>query len=164
MNRHTTTRLPKAVATFVAIIWLGLVLGVSFIATPVKFQAPSLNLPVALEIGRATFGLFSKIEWGIALLLVLSVLGCRRRGMSGILSAAIITILIAETFWLLPVLDGRVEAIISGTPSPADWDHFLYVGLEIMKIAVLSALSIHLLRQLTTAHASPDFPSGETVL
>lgn len=151
----------EPVATFVAITWLGLFLGVSFIATPVKFQAPSLSLPVALEIGRATFGLFSKIEWGVALLLALSVLGCRRRGMSSILSATIIAILIAETFWLLPILDARVEAIISGTPSPADWHHFLYVGLEIIKIAVLSALSIHLLRQLTTAHASTAFPSGE---
>ncbi len=152
----------EPVATFVAITWLGLVLGVSFIATPVKFQAPSLSLPVALEIGRATFGLFSKIEWGVALLLVLSLLGCRRRNLSLLFCTGLVAILMAETFWLLPLLDARVEAIILGTPSPADWHHFLYVGLEIIKIAVLSALSNHLLRQLTTAHALSAFPSRET--
>lgn len=33
-----------------ATLWAGLLLGVSFLATPVKFLAPSLSLPVALAL------------------------------------------------------------------------------------------------------------------
>ncbi|AKH98804.1 protein of unknown function (DUF4149) [Hoeflea sp. IMCC20628] len=163
MNRRTTTKLPEAITAFIAITWLGMLLGVSFIATPVKFQAPSLSLPVALEIGRVTFSLFSKIEWATAALLILSGLACKRRILSLLFCAGLAAILTAETSWLLPILDIRVEAIISGTPTPADWHHFLYVGLEMIKATLLIALSIHLLRQLTAAHESPDIPYGETV-
>lgn len=155
MKRPTTTKLPEAAAAFVAILWLGMLLGVSFIATPVKFEAPSLSLPVALEIGRATFSLFSRIEWGTALLLILSLLACRRRTLSGLLAAGLVAILIAETFWLLPILDARVEAIISGVPAPAGWHHVAYIGIEIIKAAALVALSIHLLGQLSPA-ATPS--------
>lgn len=151
MKHHTTTRRPETIAAFVAIIWLGMLLGVSFIATPVKFEAPSLSLPVALEIGRVTFSLFSRIEWGIALLLVMSLLACRCRTVSGFIAAALVAILIAETFWLLPVLDARVEAIISGVPAPAGWHHVTYIGIEVIKAAALVALSIHLLGRLSSA-------------
>lgn len=47
------------------LIWAGLIVGVSFIATPVKFQAPNLTMPVALEVGKATFHLFNVIEWSV---------------------------------------------------------------------------------------------------
>jgi len=36
-------------------VWMGIVIGVSFLATPVKFTADSLTRPVALDVGRATF-------------------------------------------------------------------------------------------------------------
>ena len=38
-------------ALIVATLWLGLLLGVAFLATPAKFLAPGL-LPVALDVGR----------------------------------------------------------------------------------------------------------------
>lgn len=58
---------------FVATLWLGLLIGVSFLATPVKFQAPSLTLATALEVGQATFALFTRVEWGLVVLLALAV-------------------------------------------------------------------------------------------
>jgi ABC-type transport system involved in multi-copper enzyme maturation permease subunit len=45
------TKLPFLSVLF--ILWAGLILGVSFIATPVKFMAQHLTMPVALEIGKA---------------------------------------------------------------------------------------------------------------
>lgn len=39
-----------------AVLWAGLLLGVSFLATPVKFLAPSLSLPVALDVGGTPSG------------------------------------------------------------------------------------------------------------
>lgn len=45
-------------------------IGVSFIATPVKFLASTLTLPVALDVGRATFGISVRVQLGMAVTLV----------------------------------------------------------------------------------------------
>lgn len=44
-------------------IWSGAILGLSFIATPIKFKAEGLTLSVSIEIGKVTFHFFNKIEW-----------------------------------------------------------------------------------------------------
>ena len=39
----------------IALVWAGVAIGGSLIATPAKFQAPSLSMTTALEVGRAQF-------------------------------------------------------------------------------------------------------------
>jgi hypothetical protein len=45
------------------ILYAGILLGISFLATPIKFLVPLLTLPVALDIGRITFHALIKLEW-----------------------------------------------------------------------------------------------------
>src|SRR5699024_5442989 len=89
-NRHTNGRTTRGYAmnatqpapasngifmlTLVALIWLGMLLGVSGLATPIKFQAVSLTLPVALDVGQTTFAAFNKMEWLLSVLLILAVM------------------------------------------------------------------------------------------
>src|SRR5690606_26651116 len=61
----------------VALIWIGMILGISGLATPIKFQAASLTLPVALDVGQTTFAAFNKMEWLLAAVLAIAVLPCR---------------------------------------------------------------------------------------
>src|SRR5690606_24993326 len=63
ISPHRQKRFGNAALAFVAIFWLGLLCGISFLATPVKFQVASLDLPVALEVGKVTFALLAKVEW-----------------------------------------------------------------------------------------------------
>jgi hypothetical protein len=42
-----------------------MILGVSFLATPAKFMASSITLPVALDAGRHAFSVLNKIECGL---------------------------------------------------------------------------------------------------
>ena len=53
---------------FIAALYLGALIGVSFVATPAKFLA---ELPLAshLEVGRATFSVFQGIELGLVVAL-----------------------------------------------------------------------------------------------
>ncbi|WP_442580164.1 hypothetical protein ACSBOB_32705 [Mesorhizobium sp. ASY16-5R] len=60
-------RAGEAVFAFLAASWLGLLLGVSFLATPVKFRALSLDRPIALDVRRVNFAVFSKVELGAAI-------------------------------------------------------------------------------------------------
>jgi len=124
----------------VALLWLGLLLGVCFIATPVKFSAGSLSLPVALDVGRVTFALFNTIEWGAFTLLVVAVVFSGPRRFAAIGCVLLGSILIAQTVWLLPVLDDRVTLIIAGTvPEGAPW-HIVYIAADVAKAALLAAM------------------------
>ncbi|MVA95844.1 hypothetical protein GN330_01070 [Nitratireductor sp. CAU 1489] len=148
MAKRMPVRLPAALTALAAAVWLGMVVGVSFLATPVKFQAPSLALPVALEVGRVTFGLFSRVEWGFAVLLAVSVgLPGAGRG-ARLLAAAVLAFVAVEAIWLLPALDARVEAVIQGRPEPASWHHLLYAVAETAKAVLLAALALLALRRL----------------
>ncbi|MGH6868523.1 MAG: hypothetical protein ACREDA_06585 [Methylocella sp.] len=45
----------KALTILLPVLWIGVLIGISFIATPIKFKARSLTLPVALDVGQTTF-------------------------------------------------------------------------------------------------------------
>ena len=122
-----------------ASLWLGLRLGVSFLATTVKFNAPSLSLPVALDVGRATFTVFNPVEWIMAAILLLLALGSRR--MTIITTVILVCLaLAAQTFWLLPVLDARVGLILMGTATADSHHHLFYIAADVLKTLALTAV------------------------
>ena len=47
-------------------IWFGLVGGISFIETPLKFRAPNITLALGLGIGRIVFSALNKVEIALA--------------------------------------------------------------------------------------------------
>jgi hypothetical protein len=47
-------------------LWAGVLIGVSFLAAPAKFNAPGLSLPVAMQIGRQEFGALNCAEIALA--------------------------------------------------------------------------------------------------
>lgn len=136
MRRHAA-----AAVLAVAMLWIGIVVGVSFIATIAKFDAPSLTLPVALDVGRHTFAPLARTEWGlwVALVLVCSLAGRSRVRIAAV--AALAAILALEALWLLPGLDARVELVLAGNvlqPSPL---HLAFVVCEVLKLAILTGLA-----------------------
>lgn len=124
-------------APAVALLWAGILLGVSFLATPIKFTAPSLTLPVALDVGQATFHLLVKIEWAALALLTVTAVFARLPLWHFVPIALIAACLVIQTLGLLPPLDARVAAIIAGEPVPASSLHFAYVAVEILKLMLL---------------------------
>lgn len=144
-----------AVIGALAFLWCGLLLGVSFLATPVKFMAPSLTLPVALDVGRQTFLAFNRLEWVLCVAAVLLWLWSARTRWSGVLIAVVSAVVLAETFWLLPTLDSRVQIIIAGQiPEPSGY-HNWYIALEAGKAVLLLWLGVGSLRA-----ASAPFHEG----
>lgn len=120
-----------------AMLWLGFLLGVSFLATPAKFLAPSLTLPVALDVGRHTFAVFNKVEWVLAATLLLVVPVGTRSWPGGIAAAVAALLVVAETVWLLPVLDLRLGLTIAGRLPPPSIHHDLYIAIEVAKLFAL---------------------------
>ncbi|CCW35651.1 Domain of unknown function (DUF4149) [Chthonomonas calidirosea] len=126
----------RRAVVLLAIYWAGMLVGVSFLATLAKFQAPSLTMPVALDVGRATFHLFNRVEWGCALaLLVLVFLTGKRLRFRLPLVLLLIGLLVLQTFWLLPGMDARIDLLLRGQPLPTEKLslHQIYFYCELLK-------------------------------
>lgn len=147
-RREGTTAVTLAV---VVLVWTGLLLGVSFLATPVKFLAPSLSLPVALDVGRQTFRWLSRVEIVFAAATLLAAfahearrpLGAKRAlglPLATLLAAVLVAAVALQVAWLLPLLDARVEIILrGGMPEPSRL-HDVYVAIEAVKLGALVGL------------------------
>jgi hypothetical protein len=131
-----------AVTAFVSLFWAGALAGVSFLATPVKFQAMSLDLPVALEVGKVTFALFTRCEWGLTLLLATSVFFSWAPKIEKVCAAAAIGLVATQALWLLPALDARVDALIAGAKLEPSPHHLLYAASEGAKLLLLCAVAL----------------------
>ncbi|MEZ5937385.1 MAG: hypothetical protein R3C52_04115 [Hyphomonadaceae bacterium] len=135
-------------AAIIALIWFGMLIGVSFLATPVKFVVHDLSLPVALQVGQATFALFSRVEWGFAAILFgVCLWMARTRPTMLALATLVASAVLAEAVWLLPALDARVDAIVAGNQPPSSSHHTLYAALEALKAVLLAALAFLGLRR-----------------
>lgn len=128
-------------------VWAGLLIGVSFVATPAKFLAPSLPLAQALDVGRWTFHVLACIEWPLAAAALIVTFAARRKlgphwkAVAACLVGAA-AVLALETFWLRPILDARLLLIMGGQPVPASRLHGLYIGLEALKLILILAAGV----------------------
>lgn len=128
--------------TGIPFMWFGLVVGLSFIEAPLKFRAPGITLELGVGIGRLMFGMLNRIEIGLALAAIIAYLwGGAGRAARSLFAVAVI-ILIAQTLWLLPVLDDRAERVIAGAAAPFSYHHLLFIILEAIKAVMLLALGM----------------------
>lgn len=133
----------KVIKIAVPFVWFGMVLAISFIEAPLKFQAPGITIPLGLGIGRLVFFALNKMEIISVLLLVFAFWRSRSNTkLETILLGFLAMILLAETVWLLPVLDARAELVIAGTETPHSNMHVIYIVLDALKLIGLMTLGI----------------------
>ncbi|MCB0825366.1 MAG: hypothetical protein KDC26_04195 [Armatimonadetes bacterium] len=126
----TSTSRQVEVIRVLAAVWVGVVIAGNLIAPTAKFQAPHLDLAVALEVGRATFRWMLVPEVVLSFLLV--VMGSIKRTW--------IPIALLASQWLLvmPALDARTLSRINGEAVGSSSLHLLYIGLELAKLIALA--------------------------
>lgn len=130
------------------LVWGGISIGVAFIATPAKFLAPTLTLPVAFDVGRQTFKIYNDVEIGLSILAITLALSTNRRLRNLLDFVVPISIVMAQALWLFPHLEARVLLLQAGnTPEPS-YLHALYVVAEIVKILALFFAALIRLRSL----------------
>ena len=131
---------------YVCFIWFGMTAGVSLLATPIRFTAPLITRPVALDIGRVVFAALNKAEL-IALLILLIVIRVSGRARELWLQcSALILIVLVQSVWLLPQLAERSQQIISGVEPAPSMLHGTYSVLELLKLVVLLYLGFRSLQ------------------
>ncbi|PCI04401.1 MAG: hypothetical protein COB78_08795 [Hyphomicrobiales bacterium] len=122
-------------APFIAILWAGIAIGATLIATPVKFLAPSLTLSTALEIGRVTFywvGIAEAVLCAIFIIALFAFGGARWK-----LAFIPIVLFAVQRLGLMPILDSRTVEIIAGNSVDDSNLHVVYIYVEFAKIIAL---------------------------
>jgi hypothetical protein len=107
-----------AVAVAAIFVWLGMVLAVSFIETPLRFRAPGVTLHIGLGIGRLVFRTLNMCEL--------------------VLTAAVVVVTpLVQVFVVRRQLTRRSDVVLAGNDGPRSRAHWVYVGLETVKVIAL---------------------------
>lgn len=130
----------KALVIALIFIWSGLIIGISFMEAPLKFQAPNITLPLGLGIGRLVFSALNKIELGIAVSSIF-IIGLNKLKITPLFFIVFFCLLF-QTFWLLPQLDIRAVQIIQGASLAPNNLHLYYVVIELVKLLLLLFIGI----------------------
>lgn len=140
------TKYPLAIV--VTFLWIGFVSAISFMEAWLKFQANGITLSLGLGIGQLVFGALNKVEWIFAIAILVQYLNSRKFFSFSLGFYYIsFSILILQTFWLLPDLDARAELIIQGQIVPSSYLHFYYIALEVIKVICLTIFGIRLFKK-----------------
>nr|WP_240977627.1 hypothetical protein [Planctomonas sp. JC2975] len=119
-------------------------MGISFIEAPVKFQAPGITVELGVGIGRLVFRVLNTVEGVAAVVLLIAVF--LQGGANGVwpeaLAVALAVVLAAGALVLRPMMDRRVQAGKTADRMPRNNLHFGYVGLEVLKVALLVWLGV----------------------
>ena len=133
-----------------SLIWVGMIIGVSFYAAPVKFLAIEVPLKQLLTVGQITFQGFQWLERILLLIMVLltmaslfihQALNHRQIYLWGI--ASLIILIFIQQVWVYPTLNERTLQVIQGaapSPSPSNFHHY-FVGIDLCKVLILLGIA-----------------------
>jgi hypothetical protein len=126
----------------VPFIWLGMVLAISFLETPLKFRAPGITVPLGLGIGRLEFRALAVVELALAGVLTAALVVGGPTTAVIILASLLWAVLVVQVAVLLPRLDRRARFILSGGNLPRSRLHLAYVALDGIKVVLLPVLGV----------------------
>ncbi|WP_019203158.1 hypothetical protein [Tsukamurella sp. 1534] len=131
----------NAVAAAFAFTWLGMILAISFLEAPVKFRAPGVTIPLGVGIGRLVFRALNACEAllaaGIAVALAVGA-----RDTAAVVLFALAAADLLGCIALRRIMDRRVLGGEVSEEMPRNNLHFGYIGLEVIKVALLIALGV----------------------
>ncbi|OJX64083.1 MAG: hypothetical protein BGO95_02245 [Micrococcales bacterium 73-13] len=119
-------------------VWIGLIVGLGFIETPLKFLAPGVDLPIALGIGRLV--LTAADIAGAVLLIAITVVSLLRPRLSraGLITlGALWLVLIVQVAIIRPLLNARTDLILAGGDPGDSVLHVLYIAADLLLLAGL---------------------------
>jgi predicted membrane protein len=127
---------------FVPMLWLGMVLAISFLEAPLKFRAPGVTTELGLGIGRLVFRALNTVEAVLAAVLLVAAVVLAPAGAVWVWLAIAVVILVVQLAVVRPPLSRRSDRVLAGEELPRSTAHYWYIGLEIAKVAALIGLAV----------------------
>lgn len=120
--------------------WTGLVVGLAFIETPLKFRAPGITLPLGLGIGRLVFAVLGRLEAGLVVLVTLAAWAADVPAGGRWAVAGLWALVALQQLVVRPRLMRRTDAVLAGAEGPRSRLHLWFVGIDVLKLALLVTL------------------------
>lgn len=127
---------------FVPMLWLGMVLAISFLEAPLKFRAPGVTTELGLGIGRLVFRALNTVEAVLAAVLLSAAVVLGPSGAVWGWLAVAVLILVVQLVVVRPPLSRRSDRVLAGEELPRSRAHYWYIGLEVTKVIALIGLAI----------------------
>ncbi|MGW6333375.1 hypothetical protein [Nocardia rhamnosiphila] len=127
---------------FVPMLWLGMVLAISFLEAPLKFRAPGITTELGLGIGRLVFRALNTVEAVLAAVLLVAAVVLAPAGAVWVWLAIVTVVLVVQLAVVRPPLTRRSDRVLAGEELPRSTAHYWYIGLEIAKVIALIGLAI----------------------
>ncbi|MBB5513174.1 hypothetical protein HD598_001861 [Neomicrococcus aestuarii] len=118
-------------------LWLGLIIGISLIEAPLKFQAPGITIPLGLGIGRLVFGVMNTVEFFIFAAMLFATIG---RGVSTAIQgmvAALGVVQLVKVIVVRPQLNHQTDLVLSGASDGGSLWHYAYIACDGVLILLL---------------------------
>lgn len=142
--------------TLIPGFWMGLLVALAFIETPLKFQAPGITVPLALGIGRLvlTAAEIASVVLLIALTAVTFVKPRLGRGLVVVVGAMWAT-LVVQMAVIRPMLNARTDIVVAGGDPGESSLHVVYVVTDAVLLALMIAYLV-----LVAKRARLKVPAG----
>jgi hypothetical protein len=127
---------------FLPMLWLGMVLAISFLEAPLKFRAPGVTLALGLGIGRMVFRALNTVEVVLAVLLVVAGAVVHVSVAIWVWLLIVIAALAIQLAFVRPPLTRHSNRVLAGEEGPRSHAHLWYVGLEVTKVVTLIGLAL----------------------
>ncbi|GAA4118498.1 hypothetical protein [Enteractinococcus coprophilus] len=160
-----TPRWARALMLLIPPIWLGLIIGISFIEAPLKFTAPGITIPLGLGIGRRVFLAMNITEVLLGILLLIALISMWRDHRHQELpnfhkmqlySFVALALLLIKTAVIRPLLAAHTDRVLAGTFEGGSTAHYYYIGVEAVLVIVLLLLMVAVVRGLLPPSPSSD--------
>lgn len=128
-------------------IWVGFIGAISFMEAWLKFTVVGVTKKIGLAIGSTIFNALNKVEIIISIIILIVLFFREKSPVKIYLKKLIIpfTILTYQSIYLLPRLDQRAQLVIAAMPVSNNYEHFIYIFLEILKTIALIIIAIQIL-------------------
>ena len=135
----------RGVEVAAVFVWLGMVLAISFLEAPLKFRAPNVTLQIGLSIGRLVFRALNTVEVLIAVVILAAAIASPAQARVNAALAVAAAVLALQVVAVRPRLTRRSDQVLAGMDAPRSRGHYVYIGLEVIKVLALAAGGILLL-------------------
>ena len=127
------------------VLWIGLIVAISFIEAPLKFQAPDITIPLGLGIGRLVFGALNIVEGVVLLILTIVTFWPKVARVSRDRFwwwLAIAVVFVFKVAVVRPPLNARTDLVLAGAdPGQSPW-HYVYIVCDVVTLVLLLIVAL----------------------
>lgn len=150
------------VALVAVFTWLGLVVGIAFMASWLKYRAFGVSLPVGASIDMKLLPALLRVEWALAVAVIADlILGKSSLVMFGLLAVPLL-LLAAQTFWLQPAMNTEALLVFHGQSNGATGLRAANTAVEVVKVTALAALGVAQFSRSSTRAGDPAINNQNT--